>query len=367
MQNITRPFLSVVVPTRDRGEWLDQCIDAILRQSFTDFEVVIVDNDSNDDGKTKKVFEDKSKDSRLRYKRTGGLGMAANWQVAVEEARGEYIVVCSDKLLLQNWLLESLGKLLADGEFDAAVWQIGDYAKKSENNIWSKQSIVYGEQIMSSAMSCSWRLLCNSGPRGMNSAIRKSLVSVVKEKFGVPICRMICPDFSIALSLAALNCKILSTEIIGSIFIPNAHGNGMQAVMAKTNDDIKKNFEFPDLHCLPVKYFSAVTGIAFDILSLLNIENIRKESKINFNWENFYINLIHEAVNYTEMGGFSEDRRNELIQAIASNCFRFRLSLLKTIIVQESTNLLQGKKSRKSQVVRMFNLLKISVMGIISN
>ena len=119
MQNITRPFLSVVVPTRDRGDWLEQCIDAILRQSFTDFEVVIVDNDSNDDGKTKKVFEDKSKDSRLRYKRTGGLGMAANWQVAVEEARGEYIVVCSDRLLLQNWLLESLGKLLAAGEFDA--------------------------------------------------------------------------------------------------------------------------------------------------------------------------------------------------------------------------------------------------------
>jgi glycosyltransferase involved in cell wall biosynthesis len=365
MQNITRPFLSVVVPTRDRGEWLDQCIDAILRQSFTDFEVVIVDNDSNDDGKTKKVFEDKSKDSRLRYKRTGGLGMAANWQVAVEEARGEYIVVCSDKLLLQNWLLESLGKLLAAGEFDAVVWQIGDYAKKSEKNIWSKQSIVYGEQIMSSAMSCSWRLLWNAGPRGMNSAIRNSLVSVVKEKLGVPICRMICPDFSMALSLSALNCKILETDIVGSVFLPNAHGNGMQALLAKNNESLKGKFEFPELDCLPVKYLTAVTGIAYDILSTIKITS-RSESLKSFNWEGFYINLIHEAVNAIQLGGFSEERTKELIQAIASNSMRFRLSLFKTIIEQETTNLLRGRKSRKSQLVRMLNLLKFPFMGMMA-
>jgi glycosyltransferase involved in cell wall biosynthesis len=365
MRKAATPFFSIVVPTRDRSEWLDQCIDAILGQSFMDFEVVIVDNDSNDDGKSKKIFEAKSADLRLRYIRTGGLGMAANWQVAVEEAKGEYIVVCSDKLLLKQWLLESVSNLLAFEEFDAVVWQIGDYAKLTGKNIWSKQSIVYGEQIMSSAMSCSWRLLWNAGPRGMNCAFRRSLVSKFGVDFGVPICRMICPDFNIALSLAVMNCKVLETDIVGSVFLPNAHGNGMQTLLAKNNDSIRKTFEFPELDCLPVKYLTSVTAIACDILTTKKIAS-KSDPKISFNWEGFYINLIHEAVNANQMGGFSNERTAELIRAIALNPMRFQLSLFKTIIEQETTNLLRGKKSRKSQVARMFNLLKFPLIAIFS-
>jgi glycosyltransferase involved in cell wall biosynthesis len=365
MQSAILPFFSVVVPTRDRSEWLGQCIDAILGQTFTDFEVVIVDNDSDDGENSKKVYDTRSGDSRLRYKRTGGLGMAENWQVAVEEAEGEYIIVCTDKLLLQSWLLESVFQIVNQHDVDALVWQIGDYSKLAEKNKWQKQSIVFGNQIMDSAMSCSWRLLWDAGPRGMNSAFRKSLVKRVGEELGVPICRMICPDFNIALSLAALDCKILSTDIIGSVFLPNAHGNGMKALLARDNESIKKTFDFPELDCLPVKYLTAVTGIAFDIISTKKIISGFNSQK-EFNWEGFYVNLIHEAVNANEMGGFSEERKKELIKAIANNSAHFRLSLLKTILEQELKNLLKGRKSRKMQFFRFFRLLEFPIKGLIA-
>lgn len=365
MQNVTRPFFSVVVPTRDRSKWLQKCIDAILCQTFKDFEVVIIDNDSDDKENSKKIFNANALDSRLRYKRTGGLGMAENWQVAVEEAQGEYVIVCSDKLLLQSWLLDDIFHLISRQDLDAVVWQIGDYGKLAKKNNWHKQSIVYGNQIMDSAMSCSWRLLWDAGPRGMNSAFRKSLVERVKKDLGVPICRMICPDFNIALSLAALDCKILSTDIIGSVFLPNAHGNGMKALLAKDNESIKKTFEFPELDCLPVKYLTAVTGIAFDIISTKKIISGLNSQK-EFKWEAFYVNLIHEAVNANEMGGFSEERKKELIKAIANNSANFRLSLLKTILEQELKNLLKGRKSRKMQFSRFFRLLEFPIKGLIA-
>lgn len=365
MQNVTRPFFSVVVPTRDRSEWLQKCIDAILCQTFKDFEIIIIDNDSDDKENSKKIFNANALDSRLRYKRTGGLGMADNWQVAVEEAKGEYVIVCTDKLLLQSWLLEDIFQLIGQQDVDAVVWQIGDYGKLAKKNNWHKQSIVYGNQIMDSAMSCSWRLLWDAGPRGMNSAFRKSLVKRVGEELGVPICRMICPDFNIALSLAALDCKILSTDITGSVFLPNAHGNGMKSLLAKDNQVLKKTFEFPDLDFLPLKYLTSVTAIAYDTISTKKIIS-GLNSQREFKWEAFYVNLIHEAVNANEIGGFSERRKTELIKAIAKNSARFRLSLLKTIFEQEFRNLLKGKKSRKMQFFRFFKLLEFPIKGLIA-
>jgi glycosyltransferase involved in cell wall biosynthesis len=365
MQNLTHPFFSVVIPTRDRSEWLQKCIDAILCQTFKDFEVVIIDNDSDDKENSKKIFNANALDARLRYKRTGGLGMAENWQAAVEEARGEYVIVCTDKLLLQNWLLKDAEKLLSFYDLDALVWQIGDYSKLTKENKWLKQSIVYGNQIMASAMSCSWRLMWDSGPRGMNSAFRKSLVERVNKELGVPICRMICPDFNIALSLAALDCKILSTDIIGSVFLPNAHGNGWKSLLAKNNQVLKETFEFPKLDFLPVKYLTSVTAIAYDIISTKKITSGLISQK-EFKWEAFYVNLIHEVVDVDGMGGFSEERKKELIKAIANNPIKFRLNVLKTIFEQEFKNLLKRKRPRKMQFLRFFRLLEFPIKGLIA-
>ena len=44
------PLISVVVPLYDGAEWIVDCLDSILAQTFTDFEVVVVDDGSTDLG-----------------------------------------------------------------------------------------------------------------------------------------------------------------------------------------------------------------------------------------------------------------------------------------------------------------------------
>jgi hypothetical protein len=85
-----------------------------------------------------------------------------------------------------------------------------------------------------------------------------------------------------------------------------------------------------------------------------------------FKWEGFYINLIHEAVNAYKLGGFSEERKKELIKAIANNPLRFRFSLLKTVLEQELRNLLKGRKSKKMLFFRLFRLLEFPIKGLIA-
>ena len=45
---VSAPLVSIVIPTLRGRQWLPACIESLRRQTFRDFEIVIVDNASND-------------------------------------------------------------------------------------------------------------------------------------------------------------------------------------------------------------------------------------------------------------------------------------------------------------------------------
>src|SRR5439155_13901434 len=76
---MTAPFFSVVIPTKNRSFLVGGAISSVLRQSFPDFGLVVVDNDDTD--ATQKVVASFD-DPRVRHVRTGGLSMPDNWEAA---------------------------------------------------------------------------------------------------------------------------------------------------------------------------------------------------------------------------------------------------------------------------------------------
>jgi CDP-glycerol glycerophosphotransferase len=101
--------ISVVLPVYQVQEYLPECLDAIMQQSFTDFEVIAVDDASPDDcGRI--LDEYARRDSRLRVvhlERNAGLGEARN--TGLDQARGEYV-----------WFVDSDDRI-ADGALGAIV------------------------------------------------------------------------------------------------------------------------------------------------------------------------------------------------------------------------------------------------------
>lgn len=88
MEN-TVPFLSVVVPAYNVENYIRECVDSILRQSFADFEVILVDDGATDT--TGQICEEYAgRDERVRviHKKNGGLVSAR--KAGVREARGLY-------------------------------------------------------------------------------------------------------------------------------------------------------------------------------------------------------------------------------------------------------------------------------------
>lgn len=84
------PKLSIVVPVYKVEDYLKECVDSILNQSFKDFELILVDDGSPDS--CPKLCDDYSKlDSRVKviHKSNGGLSSARNAGMRV--AKGDYI------------------------------------------------------------------------------------------------------------------------------------------------------------------------------------------------------------------------------------------------------------------------------------
>lgn len=98
------PKISVIVPVFNAEKYLHQCIDSILLQSYTDFELLLIDDGSTD--KSGEICDEyASKDDRVRvfHKENGGVSSARN--LGLDNARGEWVTfVDSDDYLLDNAL-----------------------------------------------------------------------------------------------------------------------------------------------------------------------------------------------------------------------------------------------------------------------
>ena len=76
------PKISVIVPVYNAEKWLHCCIDSVLAQTYTDFELLLVDDGSTDrSGKICDEYE--SIDSRVKvfHKKNGGVSSARNFGI----------------------------------------------------------------------------------------------------------------------------------------------------------------------------------------------------------------------------------------------------------------------------------------------
>lgn len=102
-----KPKISVLIPTYNYGRFLDETIQSVLSQTYTDFELVVVDNCSTDN--TIEVVQPYLVDKRVRfYRNETNIGLVGNWNKCLELAQGEYIkFLCADDkfhpLLLQQF------------------------------------------------------------------------------------------------------------------------------------------------------------------------------------------------------------------------------------------------------------------------
>ena len=85
--------ISVIVPVYNAEKWLRRCVDSILAQTYTDFELLLID-DGSTDGSGAICDEYAEKDSRVKvfHKPNGGVSSARNLGLDIRRARMAVIV-----------------------------------------------------------------------------------------------------------------------------------------------------------------------------------------------------------------------------------------------------------------------------------
>jgi glycosyltransferase involved in cell wall biosynthesis len=108
------PNVSVLLCVRNEEKYIDDCIRSILSQTYEDFEVIIVDDMSNDHTQTIiKEFDDE----RIRYFRNEEwCGIAKSRNRGLKHAKGEYVFFTDGDCRVPNsWIEEGLKSLKSPG------------------------------------------------------------------------------------------------------------------------------------------------------------------------------------------------------------------------------------------------------------
>lgn len=124
-------FISVIIPTYNRKEALIKAVDSVLSQTYTNFELIIVDDGSTDD--TSLMFKDNDNENgkiKYIYQENGGVSKARN--IGIKFAKGEFISFLDSD---DEWFPKKLEKQI-------------DFLKKNKNikichtnEIWIKNGV----------------------------------------------------------------------------------------------------------------------------------------------------------------------------------------------------------------------------------
>lgn len=122
--------VSIIIPVYNVAEYLPKCIDSCLSQSYTDFDIVLVNDGSTDNSLS--ICRDYEKiDSRIRVidKKNGGLSDARN--VGMATVNTEYIYFLDSDDFIENKCIEKCVAKLDETQADLVIFDVYQYFMKT--------------------------------------------------------------------------------------------------------------------------------------------------------------------------------------------------------------------------------------------
>lgn len=109
MENVGKESscISILIPVYNAEKYIGECLDSILKQSFQDYEVIII-NDGSTDTTEKIIRQIVSEDTRFHCITTVNKGVSAARQKALEEAVGRYVIFMDGDDWIEVNMLEDM-------------------------------------------------------------------------------------------------------------------------------------------------------------------------------------------------------------------------------------------------------------------
>lgn len=123
-------MITVITPTYNRDEYLSTAVDSVLNQSYTDWELLVIDDNKPESELRKTTAEVMSKytDPRIHYiQNEKNMGGAAARNVGIFQAKGDYIAFLDDDDMYLPDRLEVQCKQMVENDWDVSVMDGATY------------------------------------------------------------------------------------------------------------------------------------------------------------------------------------------------------------------------------------------------
>jgi len=140
-------MVSVIIPVYNVEEYLRECVDSVLAQTYTDIEIILVD-DGSPDNCGAICDEYAAKDERVRVIHQHNQGIAATRNTGLDAVRGEYIVFLDSDDYLKPDMVQQLHTVCKEQQADMCccsyVYKKGEkLCDRQEQNMPSAQMELY--------------------------------------------------------------------------------------------------------------------------------------------------------------------------------------------------------------------------------
>ena len=143
-------MISVIVPVYNVEEYLEECLENIRQQTFTDIEVILV-NDGSTDGSRKICERYCEKDNRFKLINQENQGQSVARNRGVKESIGEYIMFVDSDDVINTSVLEVL---LPYMKMDVDIVECRMTRKKEEFYLNKISTIVFEGNAKEAILNC---------------------------------------------------------------------------------------------------------------------------------------------------------------------------------------------------------------------
>lgn len=128
-------LVSIVIVNWNGEKYLKKCIESLLKQSYSNIEIIIIDNDSSDDSVD--IINNNFKD-KLKLFLNKNTGYAGGSNKGIELSKGEFIVIANpDVVFEKNYIKNCVAKLVQDKSIGAVTGKLlkYDFEKNKKLNV----------------------------------------------------------------------------------------------------------------------------------------------------------------------------------------------------------------------------------------
>ncbi len=264
------PKISIIVPVYNVEQYLLRCIDSILAQTFTDFEVLLVDDGSKDrSGAICDEYAAKDRRVRVFHKPNGGVSSARN--VGLENARGEWIgFVDSDDYVKEDFLA-AFFKQRQDADMLSQGFYSPNWMNKSAMTISEKDEIIDGDSLASFVLRMTKTLQIGYL---WCKLFRRQIIEKYSIRFEESVCHM--EDRLFVYNYLSHSNRVINSSYDGYVYIFSASGKkfGKQNVMKLLFNLLNYFLKIKGAHLIEQEIKE---GMSYEILSALcNSENYKE-------------------------------------------------------------------------------------------